>query len=361
MLLKEIELAEVCNKLPPIQPYDPQGDSTEKSDQMFICACGFEERCMAIPSRLSESGKYKTRYSLFFDYQTNLEENAANRPLLGQYLKNISEIRVQNFTYRDEDFVVNFNSILEEVIPCDEELPRISFDISGCSSQIVLSALKILLERKARLRLLYTEAAIYHPTLEEYQQSPQDWTIDGIGMSKGILKVIESRLHPGYNPCELPMLLVAFPTFKPERIRNIRTELQPAQTSWMIGIPHAPENQWRIKAMRQINEVPEGDRTYEVSTFNYVDTFSRLEQIYRDNEESYHMIVAPHGSKLQNVGIALFTVLRQDVGLWFSTPRNFNPAQYTGGVKEFWQIDFGETEEVTKMIRSYGKLQLKLS
>ena len=361
MLLKEIELAEVCNQLTAIQTYDPQQDSTENPDQMFICACGFEERSIAIPSQLSKSGKYKTRYSLVFDHETNQEDNALNRPALTQCLNSISENEIDSLAYRDEDFVARFDSILDRVIHYDEELPQVSFDISACSSQMVLSALRLLFQRKIHLRLLYAEATTYHPTIPEYEESPQDWTIDGKGISKGILKANESRLYSGLNLCELPILLIAFPTFKPERINSIRAELQPAQTVWIIGIPHALENQWRISAMRKINEVPEGERTYEILTFGYVETFSLLEQIYRDNEEDFHMIVAPHGSKLQNVGIALLCLLRQDVGLWFSTPELFNPAQYTGGVKDFWQINFGDIQQMVKTVQSCGKLELKVS
>lgn len=360
MYLKETELAEVCNLLPSTQLYDPSQDSVMAPEQMFICACGFEDRCMAIPSLLSKSGRYKTRYSFLFEHQTNPEENARNRPLLENYLSNITEIEVQNFTYKDEDFVARFEGMLDRVLVSNEELlSRITFDISGCSTQMILSALKLLLQRKIRLRLLYVEAAIYHPTPNEYKQSPQDWTIDGAGMSKGILEVVESRLYLGNNLSQLPTLLVAFATFKPERIRYIQAELQPAKTIWIIGIPHAPENQWRIEAMRKINEMPEDETSYKIHTFDHIETFSKLEQIYRDNEESHHMIIAPHGSKLQSVGIALFTLLRQDVGLWFSTPKSFNPVQYTGGVKEFWQIDFGDVQEVVKTIQSCSKLKLE--
>lgn len=360
MFLKEIELAEVCDQLPTIQRYDPQLDSTQNPDAILICACGFEDRSIAIPSRLSESGKYKTRHSLLFEHETNREDNVVNRPRLTQCLDSISETETGSLTYRDEDFVSMFDSVLDRLILSGEELPRVSFDMSACSGKMILSALKLLFKRKIHLRLLYAEAATYHPTPSEYEQSPQDWTVDGEGMSKGILKANESCLYPSLNLRELPILLVAFPTFKPERINSIGAELSAAETVWIIGCPHAPENRWRMNAMREINQVPDTERTYEITTFGYVETFSLLEQIYRDNEECYHMIVAPHGSKLQNVGLALFCLLRQDVGLWFSTPESFNPAQYSSGVKAFWQIDFGDIQQIIKAVRSCGKIELKL-
>lgn len=359
MLIKETELAEVCSQLPPIQPYEPQQDSC--SDQVFICACGFEDRSLAIPSGLCKPSRYQTRHSLVLDHETNEEDNASNRPALTHYLSSISQKGIESLRYRDDDFVVKFDNIMDQATVSGERIPRVSFDITACSSQMVLSTLKLLFHRKVSLRLLYTEADTYHPTLLEYQQSPHDWTVDGKGMSRGILRVREFRLYPGLNLRELPMLLVAFPTFKPERINSIRTELQPAKTVWIIGIPHATENEWRVKAMREINGVTEADTAYEITTFGYIETFAQLEQIYKGYEESFHVIVAPHGSKLQNVGIALFCLLREDVGLWFSTPLSFNTAQYTSGIKAFWQINFGSVQTVSEIVRACGKLELKLS
>jgi len=363
VLLRETELAEIIGQLPGINPMDPAMANSKGQEQLFICACGFEDRALAIPSHLAESGNYKVEHSLILDHITNKDDNAVNRPELAGFLSRISDDQPKELLYKNEDFAARFQSVLDSVLSGDdkEETPCVSFDISACSSKMVLSALRMLFERNVRLRILYTEASIYHPTIEELQRSPQNWTVDGRGMSRGILTVEQSPLYSGINLDELPILLVAFPTFKPERMRTIISALQPAQTIWIIGIPHAPENNWRMQSMRDINLVSSSERSYELPTFSYVETFAMLEQLYCDQVDNYHMAVAPHGSKLQNIGISLFCLLRRDVELWFSTPESFNPTQYTAGVKDFWQIVFDNTQQVVNLVQSYGKLQLRRS
>jgi hypothetical protein len=359
VLFKETELAEIIGQLAGINNMAPEPITDKGHEQLFICACGFEDRALAIPLRLAETGDYKAEHSLILEHMTNKKDNAVNRPTLTRLLTQISS-QPQELLYKDEDFAARFASILDSVLSCDDrEVPSVSFDISACSSKMVLSTLRMLFERNILLRILYTEASTYHPTLEEFRQSPEDWTVDGKGISKGILTVGASPLYAGLNIDELPILLVAFPTFKPERIRTIIAALQPAKIIWTIGIPHAVENQWRKKAMREINLLSGNEQTYELKTFDYVETFALLEQLYNEYQNDYHMVIAPHGSKLQDVGISLFCMLRQDVELWFSTPESFNPAQYTSGVEDLWQIVIGSTHQVVELVQSYGKLQLR--
>lgn len=361
MLLKETELAEIIGQLPGINNIVLEPITEKGQEQLFICACGFEDRALAIPSRLAETGNYRSEHSLILEHMTNKEDNAVNWPKLTRLLTQISS-QHQELLYEDEDFAARLDSVLDSVLSRDDgELPFVSFDISACSSKMLLSTLRILLERNIHLRILYTEASTYHPTLKELQRSPEDWTVDGKGISKGILTVGALPLYAGLNIDELPILLVAFPTFKPERIRAIIAALQPAEIIWIIGIPHAAENQWRKKAMREINLLSGNERTHELKTFDYVETYTLLEQLCNEYQNQYHMVIAPHGGKLQDVGIGLFCMLRQDMELWFSTPESFNPAQYTSGVKDLWQIDFDTIQHVVNLLQSVGKLQLRPS
>jgi len=361
MLLKEIELAEIVGQLPNIKRMKPRQLSGGGNDQLFICACGFEDRASAIPSWLGGASRYRAEHSLILEHMTNRKDNAVNKPAIVRTLTQISS-KPHEILCKDEDFAARFDSILSSVLPCDDrEIPSVSFDISACSSKMVLSALRMLLERNIHLRIFYAEADTYHPTLEELRQSPEDWKADGKGVSKGILAVGVSPLYAGLNRDELPILLVAFPTFKPERVKTIISALQPAKTIWVIGIPHAKKNHWRIQAMRDINLLSGNERIHELKTFDYVETYTLLEELYAEHQDDYHMVIAHHGSKLQNIGIGLFCMIRRDVELWCSTPASFNPAQYTSGVDNLWQIDFDSTRRVVTLLGSLGKLELRFS
>lgn len=361
MLLKESELAEIVGQLPEIKRLEPQQLSGKDNDQLFICACGFEDRALTIPSRLAETSNYRAEHSLILEHATNKKDNTVNRPAITRALTQISN-KPREILYEDEGFAARFDGILSSILSCDgRKVPSVTFDISACSSKMVLSALRMLLERDIHLRIFYTEANTYHPTRKELRESPEDWTVDGKGISRGILAAGGSPLYAGLNVDELPILLVAFPTFKPERTRTIISALQPARIIWVIGIPHAVKNRWRIQAMRDINLLSSNERTCEITTFGYVETYASLEQLYEEHQDDYHMVIAPHGSKFQNVGIGLFCTVRQDVELWFSTPKSFNPTQYTSGVKDLWQIDFPATQHAVNLLRSLGKLELRPS
>lgn len=357
MHIREIELAETCDKLPSIQKYESKNGTEQRTDDLLICCCGFDERSLALPYRLSSDDTYKAQHSLILTHETNQIDNEANRPKLVQTMTQLTLEEQHDLLFRQEDFTSKFEALLDNVLK--SSLPMVSLDISGCSTQMILSALKVLFERRVSLRVLYAEADVYHPTNEEYQARPDDWIVDGKGASTGILRATESRLYPGVSNKELPNLLVAFPTFKPERIRSIQLELQPSATIWVLGIPHARENSWREQAEREINKIEQDARVERVSTFTYVDSFSAMERLYRETKETHHMTIAPHGSKLQCIGVSLFCLLRQDVSLWFSVPKSFNPSQYTGGVKDLWEIDFGDTSQVVTTIRACGKLEFR--
>lgn len=356
MLIREIELAAVCRKLPSIEVHKLENESDEIPDDIFICACGFEERSLTVPSWLDTCGEYRTMYSVVIEHETNHDDNEVNRRELMNHLKRITSREQKSISFKPSDFAAEFNDILQS-LPLSN-IPRVSLDISACSTQMIVSVLKFLFERELKLKLLYTEAETYHPTIEEYSADRENWIVDGKGVSKGILRASECRMYPGVKTGELPVLLIAFPTFKPERIKSIQMELQPVETWWIVGIPHDAKNDWRKQAQKELNGIGENEKVFEVSTFNYVDTLTALEKIYKEIEGNYHMVIASHGSKLQSVGVSLFCLFREDVGLWFSVPESFNPSQYTGGVKKIWQVDFGNTSELKQNIRMYGKLEV---
>jgi hypothetical protein len=354
--LKEIQADEVACSLPAISPYIPSEDSTR--DELFLCACGFEPRSTRMAAEL-QKGRYRTKHSIFFEYETNPSHNLRNRPELVTALSAMSETEPSAVIYRDQDFITSFGSRLNSILAQTDPLPKVTLDISACSSELMLCTLRLLFERRIRLRILYSEAAVYHPTALEYENCPGEWATDaGGGMSSGILKVKECAIYPGTNSDQLPTTLIAFPTFKPERIRSVVSDLQPSKTIWILGIPHLPENRWRTDAMREINSVPQDATVYELFTFDYADTFCKLEQVYRQHEYTSHIEICPLGSKLQNVGVALFCLLREDVGLWYSTPESFNPKQYTEGAEKLWRIDFGPVESIVDGVLSCGKLQI---
>jgi len=359
--LREISFEEATAGLPTVQSLRADDISAESRDTLFLCALGFEDRCLSVPEFLADSG-YRTARAIVFEYPINEQDNERNRSGLVRSLERISSEQIPL-----QVAPVDFPQILDRALHsalgqhgCGQKL-FVTFDISACSSRLILEVLGALLVRDIGLRIAYSEAAVYHPTRQEWDTQPNDWLEDaGFGMARGVVSIWESSVYPGCNPDHLPNLLVAFPTFKRERTQKLisSSEAQVQKTVWIVGVPHLPENRWRVEAMRDINALTPKEECYEVSTFGYTDCLTTLEDIYRKYQDTRHVLVSPLGSKLQDVAIAVFLQLRPDVSVWFSTPKEYNPNQYTEGTLDLWRIDFPDLPAVTRGLRSYGKLQI---
>ncbi len=359
--LREVTLEEATRQLPDITALSPDIVQGADPDTVFLCALGFEDRCLSVPQMLADSG-YRAKQAIVFEYDTNKGDNETYRRDLESCVRGMSDdqatVRVQAM-----DFPEKLAGVLEAVLSScsSSRRPSITFDMSACCSRGILETLAALFDYDISLRITYSEAAIYHPTKEEFEERPDDWLTDtGSGMVRGVVEIWESAVYPGRNPDHLPNLLVAFPTFKAERTQKLMSssEAQVAETVYILGVPHLPEDRWRLDAMRQINKLTEEVECHELSTFDYLDTLRELEKIYQKYQETHHMMISPLGSKLQDVAIALFLQLHPDVSVWFSRPKEFNPKQYTEEMLSLWRIDFGDVRSAINDLRSYGKLYI---
>lgn len=363
-VLHEVEFIEVLPKIPDIKPLNVDRDLSCKMDNLFLCALSFEDRCPWIPEQIAMASEYKADDAVYFEYATNVIENDLNKPrLLGALEKFSGSVRALQCD--DEDFMLCLRTILQQSSEGSQSF-SVAFDISGCSSKLLLLVLTALLDFDVNLRILYSEAAVYHPTPDEYNQNPEKWTTEeGFGLTKGVGKVIPSTEHPGNRRDRLPEAIIAFATFKAERTKAVITSIDESLINrpkdriiWIIGEPHLPEDRWRADMVREVNNVPRSAPSYEVTTFDYKKTIEKLESIYKTLDCKYHISISPLGAKMQLVGIALFWYVRQDVSIVFSIPQKYNASQYTEGCKETWQIDLGDIRKVREMLDCVGQLQL---
>lgn len=225
----------------------------------------------------------------------------------------------------------------------------------------------MLLEFNIYLRIVYSEAEIYHPTPEEFEGERDKWTTEeNFGITRGVGKVILSPEYPG-SIKENPNLIVAFLTFKPERTKAIIADIDEAllirpdkRIIWIVGDPHMDnENKRKRKEiMKEINKIPEGCPTYEVCTFNYKKTLKTLDKIYNDNNLDFHINISALGSKMQTLGIAIFCYANPDVSVYVAMPKEFDPKRYSEGTKAAWQIDFGDLVNIRDILGKVGQLEI---
>lgn len=364
--LKVVELGDVIEALADITAFKADTTIIPKPAAIFLCALGFEERCLAIASAL-RSANYKFDRAIYFEYNTNREDNEANRPALVEVLSAIAEDTQPLEAYGTE-FNRYIRQLLEAAVAQSDggSAPVVVFDVSVASNRLIMRCIKALLEFKVRLIVLYAEAAVYYPTRDEYDQDPERWCRDEtIGLEKGVGYVHTSEQYPGYHIDQLPDCVVVFPSFRPERSRAVMSSIDPSllvpggdNVLWMIGKPRLPEDSWRMDAMRAINELTAASVQYDVSTFDYKETLRVLEMIYLERAECARFTLSPTGSKMQAVGSALTCYLHPDIRVIFSSPEKFNASHYSTGCKATYCVDFGSLADLRTKLDRIGQIEL---
>ena len=361
--VRKIELSTIIGKLPEIERFNPADDPALGVDDLFLCALGFEPRCLALPRMLAENG-YRSKHILFFEYDTNVDENEVNRQELTECLNTISD-DVQPLSLGDPDYPNELRRVLKS---CSDETsgadPRVTFDLSVAANRIVVTTLGTLFEARAYLNVLYSEAATYYPTEIEYTADPSAWKTESqLGLERGVGAVRPSGEFPGQHLDQLPDAIILFPTFKAERSQAVIDFVDPSligtqgeQIVWLVGVPPLPENQWRIEALKEINGLTENDFQHEISTLHYKETLSRLESIYQRLWDKYKLTLSPIGSKMQALGSSLFSYMHPDTRIVFAIPKEYNAAQYSDGWRETWRIEFGSLSDLRELLGSVGKL-----
>jgi hypothetical protein len=364
--IHKLELGEIIDNLPDIISLDIKDESFKEEGDLFICALGFEPRCLSI-IRMLHSIQYKAKRSLYLQYDTNKEDNEVNLPELLELLDDISG-NIKPLEADITDFTNQFRTVMEGLDYGDGSLvPTIIFDISSVANRLLFICLKILLEFNISLRILYSEAELYHPTNDEYTENPQKWESEQeFGLEKGVSMLESSREYPGLHLDLLPNCIVLFPNFKAERSNAVIAKIDPAllnksseKINWILGRPHKKEDLWRLEAMRKINKIGEKQVQYELCTFNYKETLITLDRIYEKFWANHNITLSPLGSKMQSIGSTLFCYLHPDVHIIFAIPAEYNAVHYSEGCKATWMIDFGSIFHLKVLLKSVGKLIIK--
>lgn len=362
--INKICLSDKISELPDIKPLDCQTSFVEKEYDIFICALGFEDRCVEIPKKLADIGSFKCKHTYYFEYPTNKDDNEKNKTVLFEALTKFSS-NYSHIKYSDKHIS---NELREELIQITKisNNPKIIFDISSCSSFLILSTLKVLFEFDILLNIIYSEAAAYHPTNEEYSENPEKWTTEDFGLSYGVDDIFANPEHCG-TPKESPNFVIVFPAFKRERTRKIIIDIDESlsfddekRIYWLVGKPHMDEDlqKRRIEIIREINAIEDKSNSKEVCTFDYKETLRSLDQLYEKHYLDFHLNISAQGSKMQSVGMAIFAYIRPDISIYHAIPRKYNPTKYTKGCKAFYQINFGDLKAIKNLLNKTDCLEL---
>jgi hypothetical protein len=351
--------------LPDIQELDSWSPRPAEC-ALFLCALGFEPRCLTIPGILA-GRQFKAGRAAYFQYSTNRADNAVNLPRLLESLNSISDSLVP-VEVGDHEFPRRIRELLDSTAKASrEDEPLVVLDLSVASNQLVMRSMNALLEFDFRLIVVYSEAAKYHPTREEYETDRERWKgPESLSLERGVSNVAVSEEYPGYGFDQLPDCVILLAGFKKDRARAAIGKVDPSlltlpenKVLWLVGAPHLPEDSWRLDYMRSANDLGSEDPQYEVSTFDYKDSLTILEKIHQERANRFRLTLSAMGSKMQALGAALFCYLRPDVRVVFVTPSEYNATLYSEGCKATWMIDFGPLRRLRELLDEVGQLRVE--
>jgi hypothetical protein len=351
--IKKFELMNALENLPEIE--EMSLSSIQNGDyDVFICALGFEKRCLRIPKSIADLKTNIFDKSLCFEYSTNQEDNNLNKKMLTSYFEAFSSFW-ENMKCDENQFIDNLRSYLKKTLEDSKKIkgetykPYFIYDISVCSTKVI-----------------YTEAEIYHPTIEDFESSNESWVkLEGEGHSSGIRNIVP--VFAGFREGKLDSI-IAFPTFKAERTHAIIAYIDESvllkedrnRLIWIIGDPNMEreESNLRKQIMRQINTITEESKCYEVSTLNYKKTIEILDQIYLQEYLNTDLNISALGSKMQSLGIAIYSYIRPEISVYTAISEHYNSKLYSEGCKKMWQTDFRDIGTLREYLNKIGTLEI---
>jgi len=339
---------ETASRLSALTPVEAVLEENSTAD-LFIAAMGFEERTHSGVANLVAHG-VRARTAMLLEFDMYYEATEKRRAEFEARLRDL----VGTTSYRPLNAPVGqpdprFPERLRQAVNSIGGLarPKIIFDCTSCPALILSKCLRVLLEYPCDLTVVYSEAAAYFPTREEWQAGrlrARGFRVDA--PFSGIRYVDKTPLLQADDIEEKPLLLVLFPTFTTERTQGVIIEMDPSKRIWLFGEPHDIDaNRYRIE-MAQAFAAPvmePGDNWSLLTTFDYRPTMVALADIYARYRHRYRIAIMPHGSKMQTLGVNLFAAAHE-VSLVFAVPKDYNPARYSEGCLKVWGIRLGDTQ-----------------
>lgn len=355
--IKRKELDDVLHLLPQPKRVEEIEHLLDRPCNVFICALGFEDRCTSASSLLRDLG-FRTDYSFWLEYETNKSHNDRNRASLEENLRAISSRVLTQLPVDEANFASAFRERLKSLTKKDRPL-SVTVDISVCANRVVFNVVRGLLSLDVEMRVLYSEAYVYHPTEEE----ATEWREADTSLEKGVRDVFVSPEQPGDHKDPLPSSIIVIPSFRADRSKAAIARTDESllldsrgQVFWLLGQPRLEKDRWRLQHMKDtVGLIDEDVHQYVVSTFDYKDCLMTLQRVYGKEWGGRNVDLAPVGSKMQALGSVLFCYMHPDVRVLLTAPVEYNDL-YSEGTRDIWCVDFESTRELRRVLDSVGSL-----
>lgn len=370
--VRRITAAEGTNDLPRLSSYQSIG----KAIDVFIVAAGFEERSLAMSSKLSEEGARVRGRVLVGSYSTNHSDNSERylqlRPILSSFGADIVEFPADDPT-----------STVSQVRLAIEEhggpSPHVVFDVSGASSTLIINTLAAIFSTSTdvALTLLYAEAESYD-CLDDAGRGALD---PSSRRESGVSGDPVSGPFTGHHHDHLPSSVIALPSMYTGRLEACLAHLNVGPITgsednlfWILPTTTADQHKWRQDRTRSAVELLirrlqgrddfsgldggiRPDDMVVCDTLDYAETakviVSRIDALPGRNISIAHM-----GSKMQAVGVALAVSARSEAAVLTVRPASFNAKSYSAGIGRLHSLHFDSVRSTKSALASIGSLEV---
>lgn len=293
--------------------------STDKVD-VFICSASFEERCLTIPSEISE---LDIKNSFIFYNANHVNTNGENLKKLTSKLKNSKAIKLDSrlplVTYS------SFNDCLNSILT-ESESKHIMLDITTFTHEALLILLRLLymrLRNKDILTLVYINAAQYSYNEPDPEKK---WLSKGIGNIRSVLG------YPGFlTPSQKNHLIVLF-GFESERTIKLIDNFEYDLVSIGLGPKDASITNEHYKInLKRHNDIVKHYPQCKKFEFSLIDPWEAKSQIINQvsKNKDYNVVIAPLNNKISTVGAALAALENINIQLCYISANQYNLNGYS--------------------------------
>jgi hypothetical protein len=346
-------IASLENLLPPLQPCD---SLTLIRGDIVIHAPGFEDRTMAIADSVMSTAGAR---AILLDY---IPFNPKNR--LRDVREALSAIGVE---VEDKDILKynrfepgDFEERLQEHLLL-HGARRVVIDISSMSKLAIMLVLHVCRTLDLEVRVLYVEAQNYAPSKEEFESAREKKEIHRptLQVFTGVHGVVRVDSLASVAMQGQPTAALVFMSFNDALTQVLLNTVYPSRLFLINGRP--PLHWWREEATAwihdQVRREWEEDNPTDpsaghdaplpkrvVSTLHYRETVSLLLDLYWTLSAKHRILLAPAGSKMQEVGCYLVKALHLDIHIEYPSPEGFSQ-EYSSGIGARWLVDLGRFSE----------------
>lgn len=345
---------------------------------IFIGACGFEERILAVPTALIERKVEINQKILLGVYETNPSDNKKRKKEFIPKLKKLCKL-IEYFDAESPEDIYRAVSIAIGEKSTGQAI-NVGLDISGSSATLIMSAISSLIRTGANinLRIFYTTAALYHePTAASLDEPVAVWSPSDL-REVGVIDVSANELAPGIQHDHLPSYVIALPSMFPARLQRGLSFLGMGTLSgadenvyWILPTTDDPKHQWRqeqvkISLLNMMYGASEGDTppSLPAEQWDHCDVLDyrgciRLIMNQIESHSTSNISVIHSGTKIQAVGVALALSARREVALIKCRPQSFSADHYSSGVGSIYMIHITNLQEANLALSEVGSFNVE--